>query len=221
MKLQDVTINNKYTNWYIKLMTKARTRASTRKEAEHLLKSVVEAHHIVPVSIYRNTDVVFLTLREHFIAHRLLINIVKPLYLRKMQYAMACFTQGRKLSSREVAVCMQYKHLPCSDQRRANISKARKLTVKKLCPHCNKEFDPGNYSQFHGENCKTNPNIDSKILKDRSEKARKSYKTQLLNETYNKPKALIGVFECPICSFKGTNWGSMQRWHYDNCTNIA
>lgn len=39
-------------------------------------------------------------------------------------------------------------------EHRAKISAKRQLTKKLNCPHCNKLVDPGNYIQWHGNNCK-------------------------------------------------------------------
>lgn len=74
---------------------------------------------------------------------------------------------------------------PCSESRKLAISKARKLTPKITCPHCNKMFDGGNFKRFHGENCKLNPNINPEILKERSKTNQKSYNTQKMNKTFN------------------------------------
>ena len=74
---------------------------------------------------------------------------------------------------------------PCTNNRKFSISQSRKLTPKITCQHCNKQCDGGNFKRFHGDNCKFNPNINPKILKERSEITRKSYLTQLNSNNFN------------------------------------
>ncbi len=106
---------------------------------------------------------------------------------------------------------------PCTDERKENIRKSRMKTEKLECPHCNKKTDPGNYKQWHGSKCKLNPNINPKILKERSEKAKHSMKVQKERGTYSPPKPPKGDFKCPHCVKIGSNYGSMMRHHFDNC----
>jgi hypothetical protein len=80
---------------------------------------------------------------------------------------------------------------PCSESRKLAISNSRKLTPKIICSHCEKAFDGGNFKRFHGKNCKLNPKINPEILKERSKINQKSYKTQMINETFNHFKKKI------------------------------
>lgn len=41
-----------------------------------------------------------------------------------------------------------------SEETRHVLSEKAKQRVRKLCPHCRKDFAPGNYAKYHGENCK-------------------------------------------------------------------
>ncbi len=34
------------------------------------------------------------------------------------------------------------------------VGKILKFPKKKNCKHCNRDIDPGNYSQYHGDKCK-------------------------------------------------------------------
>lgn len=216
-----IFIQNKYYKWYLELITKATNRAKTREEATNML-GYVEGHHIVPKAFNTtNTSIAYLTAKEHFIAHRLLCYCTEGEDRRKMEYAITIFTERKMLNTRQLALALSYKSKPCSESRRNNISKARKLTKKIQCEHCTKYFDPGNFKQYHGDRCKLNPAIDSSILLARSSKAKKAYNTQLVRGTYHKPAQLMGNFKCPHCSKEGNNWGSMQRWHYDNCKSLS
>jgi len=106
---------------------------------------------------------------------------------------------------------------PCSKQRRDAISDARKNTKRLRCEFCGKETDPGNYKQYHGENCKKNPNHDREIWKTRTERGKLSYEKQKKNGNYNPPILPIGIFKCPHCDTKNPNHGYMKRYHFDRC----
>lgn len=216
MKIEDIALNNKYTKWYISITNNAKQRASTRKEAKQLL-GFVEGHHIVPSSIFRNKDIVYLSLREHFVVHRLLTKMLTGVNRIKMEEAVAQFMQGRNLNSRQIAICMSYKHKPCSDHRKLNISIGRKNTSKIKCEHCSKETDPGNFKRFHGDNCKLNPNIDQTIITERTLKAKRGIQKSKELGTFSKPKPLYGNYTCPHCNKSGTNYGVMMRHHFDRC----
>lgn len=106
---------------------------------------------------------------------------------------------------------------PCSDSRKANISSSRLKTNKIKCHHCSKIIDPGNFKRFHGNMCKHNPDIDQKILQERTIKAKSSIERQKLMGTYVKPTAMHGSYNCPHCEKHGTNYGVMKRHHFDRC----
>lgn len=219
MKITDFTLQNKYTTWYNNIITIAKNRASTRKEAKTILEKV-EAHHVIPRSIWKdtaNTFVVYLSTKEHFVVHHLLIHMTCGTNKHKMISALSQFKQGRSLTARQASICMKYKHQPCSDTRKHNISTSRLKTTKITCMYCNTSCDNGNYTKYHGKNCKLNPNIDPNILLDRKEKHRLKVRDSIKNGTHVNPIAKTGVFICPWCLKSGTNWGVMQRWHYDKC----
>lgn len=77
-------LNNKYTKWYFSIIDKALSRGWTKKTAP----VYVESHHIIPKSLLKNEDVVFLTAREHFICHLLLPKMLVGKDKRKMMYAL-------------------------------------------------------------------------------------------------------------------------------------
>ena len=109
----------------------------------------------------------------------------------------------------------------CSTERKENISKSRLETPKITCDYCGKTTDPGNFKRFHGDNCKLNPNVDPNKIKELSIKNKLSYDKQIINGTFNKPKPKIGLFICPHCKKSGTNYGAMQRHHFDRCPKFS
>jgi hypothetical protein len=87
-------IKNKYSKWYYSIIANATTR--------NLSTSVkTEKHHILPKSIGGNNEqsnLVKLTLREHFICHRLLPKMTTGVARTKMMYAIwkMCHSSGTK-----------------------------------------------------------------------------------------------------------------------------
>lgn len=260
MNIEDFTLDNKYTKWYISIIKNAQLRASTKKEANNLL-GYVEGHHTVPNSLFKNKNIVYLTAREHFICHWLLTKMVFNLkHKQKMHFALSSFLRkttkqnrlftGRQfeiarkalvtaLTNREVSLETRDKQSkirkgrpahnkgkiskktgPCTETRKLNISKGRLSTLKIKCIHCLKETDPGNFNQYHGDNCKKNPNIDPNILLERSRKNRESTMKAIKNGNHktgspNKSTPLI----CPHCHKTGINKPVMMRHHFDRCKN--
>jgi len=77
-------IKNKYYSWYIDLIKKAKKR-------EKILDCYQEFHHIVPKCLGgkdEDSNLVCLTLREHYIAHLLLTKIYAGEAKRKMYYGL-------------------------------------------------------------------------------------------------------------------------------------
>ena len=76
-------IQNKYTNWYLKIIENAKMRILC-DNAYH------ETHHIIPKSLGGTNikdNLVKLTAKEHFICHLLLVKMVIGDAKRKMAYA--------------------------------------------------------------------------------------------------------------------------------------
>jgi hypothetical protein len=85
-----VFIDNKYHRWYDELMAKAAARGP--------IKDYTEKHHIIPKSInndHRQSNLVRLTFREHFLAHWLLTKFTCGWALTKMRRAMSQMCHAR------------------------------------------------------------------------------------------------------------------------------
>lgn len=101
---------NKYYNWYKKIITAAQTRT--------LDKAIyTERHHIIPKCLggsNAKSNLATLTAREHFVAHLLLVKCVQGQRNKfKMMSAVSKFTcsrsyQQRILSSRQYQLCREY-----------------------------------------------------------------------------------------------------------------
>lgn len=84
----NIALKNKYTRWYFDIISRALERPRNRKDAKALF-GYVEGHHILPKSFElegqkdRN-NIAFLTPREHFIVHAILVKMFKDRYRHKM-----------------------------------------------------------------------------------------------------------------------------------------
>ena len=102
--LKTVADDNKYWKWYTNLILSAKNRDLT---------GYTEKHHILPVSFGMGgeTDkenLVILTAREHYLAHRLLSKLTGvPALKRKMYFAVTCMAQRCGVSRHS----RQYEHL--------------------------------------------------------------------------------------------------------------
>jgi hypothetical protein len=77
-------LDNKYSKWYFSIIENALIRGWNKKTSP----IYVESHHIIPKSILKNNDTVFLTAREHFICHLLLTKMIEGVNKDKMLYAL-------------------------------------------------------------------------------------------------------------------------------------
>lgn len=205
-------------------------RANNKREAKENISGYYERHHILPKCM-GGPDLLanysFLTLREHFICHVLLVNIFKGTeYQYKIAYAMASmgynanshrlltarqfstiktlrkYTQGKPAHNKGVT---GYKNGPCTETRQQNIREARLNTIPIECRYCKEFIDPGNYTKYHGENCKMcttlplNPRADL-----------------YFNPPPKKPRKISDKIECVYC-MKLFTPGNYNSFHGENC----
>lgn len=101
-------LNNKYTTWYISLIANAQSRLLPSE-------TYTERHHIIPKCMGGSDDqsnLVRLTAKEHFIAHRLLVKMTEGELHRKMVFALWRMTQDNKArNSRHKVTSSQYQNL--------------------------------------------------------------------------------------------------------------
>lgn len=119
-------INNKYTSWYISLISNAQNRNLDRS-------FYTEKHHIIPKSLGGNDakdNLVRLTGKEHFVAHLLLTKMTFGVNARKMAFALWRMTQDNKKRDRFRMSSRQYQNI------KTGMSEAMKVhnKGKKLSP---------------------------------------------------------------------------------------
>lgn len=98
--IDQIAKQNRYTQLYCSIISRAKSRASTKKEAMSILEHV-EKHHILPKSFKMggdkdNDNIAYLTPREHFLVHKLLVKMfTDEKLIRKMRYAFVCFAMNK------------------------------------------------------------------------------------------------------------------------------
>jgi hypothetical protein len=92
-KIKTISLNTKYTKWYIDIIKKALDRNSNKNRKElKKLYGYIEEHHIFPKSfnienVNDRENLVFLLPREHFICHLCLSKMFNGELKNKMVYA--------------------------------------------------------------------------------------------------------------------------------------
>jgi len=124
-------IKNKYTNWYNSIITNAQQHNRTKLKKSHPDYVRYEKHHIIPKSLGGNNDttnLVHLTLREHFVCHWLLTKMLSGKEKQKMLCALRFLNGNYRKSSRiyEYIKTNTTSKGPRSAEHCANISAAKK-----------------------------------------------------------------------------------------------
>lgn len=98
-----IFIDNKYTRWYLGIVSSAQSRAP--------VQGYIERHHVIPRS-FGGTDsksnIVVLTAKEHFICHLLLTKMVSGQLKSKAQLALHKMCQISKNQNRYIASAAIY-----------------------------------------------------------------------------------------------------------------
>lgn len=171
-------IENKYTVLYFRIIEHAKLQVRD---------SYTEDHHIIPESLGGSSDpsnMVLLTVKEHWLVHKILTKITIGENKRKMLYAFGMFRVDK--NGKRILTAKQYEQsrlafIEAHSKRQVLDSTREKLREVNLalpkdhyCEHCATWFKKGSYRRWHGDLCKINPDIDPRILKERSEHAKNS-----------------------------------------------
>jgi rubrerythrin len=205
----DVFCNNKYLHWYEKL-------TSTSQIAEN-----IEKHHIVPKSIIPNNILVALTLRQHYIAHLLLVRCVNPKYRKKMLYAITAMkmrtAKNIKINSRvfeklkieaNISRSVALKGRTHSEEARSKIKARRALQVIS-------EETKLKMSKAH-KGRKNSPEAIERVRQAHLGSKRSEETKQKLKESRKNYPRLT----CEHCG-KVAVTVNYNRWHGPNCKSIS
>lgn len=182
---------NKYEQWYKQLVSKAKDRNWTKTSAP----CYVENHHIIPKSLGGTDDdfnLVFLTAREHVIAHLMLCKFGNSNQKTKMNYAMARFMYSTK----------------------SKINSRIYESIKSQISEIRKENMIGNkhlLNHKHSEETKRKMSI-KRIGVPKSDQMKYLLSEKMKITLNSKP-----VMLCPYCNVSSINQSNMTRWHFDKC----
>lgn len=188
-------LQNKYTRWYYKIISKAKSRS--------LLNTYSEKHHIIPRSLGGEDvidNIVQLTAKEHFICHLLLTKMTAGLARRSMAYAVWKMTHidGR---DRYVPSSRTYEYL------RKNLSQSYKgIKKKSIWWKDKKHTDKTKEKQSEIKKGSKNPMWGRNHDIDSIKRIRES------QIGISKPK-----FFCQHCMKEIGGKANLLRWHGDNC----
>lgn len=164
-----------YRRLYIELMLSA-LEGNGRPTSKSFTKAGCEVHHIQPQSwggSDERDNLVILTFKQHFIAHRLLSKLMRsdfPMlaansteYAERKEKAMealreAASTPEAKARSARIALENNWKKAGIPQPPASNKARSETLKAKPdvMCPYC-KRSGRGGFLRFHFEHCKDKP----------------------------------------------------------------
>lgn len=204
-----IFINNKYTNWYNKIIYSAQSRE---------YNGYTEKHHIIPKSLGGSDDknnLVKLTPKEHYICHLLLTKMTLGLNKRKMTFALHSMLRSSNLHQRYRLTSKKYEHI-------------RKIFAIGMSEHMSEISKTRNYrgenNPFFGK--KHSDHTKKKTSGENHYTKRPDYNPQ--NHPSKQPgwaeansRAKLGRKEpkyvCEYCGKTVGAKGNYVRWHGKNC----
>ncbi len=212
-------LDNKYTNWYNSIVSRAQSRI--------LHNSIyTEKHHVIPKSLNGSNDIsniAILTPREHFICHLLLTKMVVGPHRRSMWYAsyMMCKGSNRYKPNARTYEKLKQNMIAANKERpgpnlgktfsaeaRANMSAASKGVPKGLFTkeHIDNMRKPK--TEEHKQNLST-----ARLGKSWGYKHTDDTKAKMSNWQSGIPKEKV---KCKFCN-KETSVLNHIKWHGNKC----
>lgn len=110
---------------------------------------------------------------------------------------------------------------PNTPELNLKIGQSRRNTKRIKCEYCGKECQPPNYTKWHGNKCKNNPNINYNIIEDRKSKAKDLYLKRVKDGTQVNVVPVNNILlTCPHCLTQGSNYGFMHKYHFNRCREL-
>lgn len=107
-------LRNKYTNWYNSIIKSAARRGFTSRKHANSILGYSEKHHIVPVSLggdNSKSNLVYLTAKEHYVCHHLLMYMTDGRNRYKMIKAAHRMLSSNKFQSRTKITARFYEYI--------------------------------------------------------------------------------------------------------------
>lgn len=165
-------LNDKYTT------STGHCKYAIRKRPRDFIKIILYKHHENDRKSLFEKEQLFLNCIPNELLGNFFYNLKKT--------AIGGSKVGRKLSE-ETKLKISIKQKGKKRNQIFNISGLiESKQKKKICKYCNGTYDLGNYGKYHGEKCKLNPDIDPKIIEERSKQAKKAAKASVLKRKYDR-----------------------------------
>lgn len=213
---------------YDSICSRAKVLQLERIEKKKKKLQYLENHHIIPKCMKGDNsseNLVLLTAKEHFIAHKLLVKMYPE--NRKLNYAywMMCMSVSRKNEGRIRPSAKEY------DNVRNNLVPWNKGLTGIYSDETRKAISEGLKGTKHirtEEYCKKHSDRQKGVPKKKTEcpychKIGYYGGFRMVHFKYCKenPEALKKEeIKCPHCDKVGTNEHNMKNYHFDNCPNI-
>ena len=216
-------LDNKYTKTYYSIINNAKSRVT---------EGYTEKHHIIPRSLGGDDsadNLVVLTAREHFICHRLLINMTVDAERRSMSHALRMMTahSPNQSSNRYLPSGIIYEHLkilmntaskgrPCSPETREKIRQGN-LTRPPQTPETRAKLSAAAKRRkgFSAEGLKKVQ--ESNRNRVWTEEAKQKLRDANIGKTNVTQKRIPQEkLTCPHCGLTGGK-SAMKHWHFDKC----
>lgn len=216
-------LNNKYTKTYYQIINRARSRT---------VSGYTETHHIIPRSLNGDNspeNLVVLTAREHFICHRLLLNMTTGNHQRSMSHALRMMTvcSPDQVGNRYIPNGVIYENIkiktnaaskgrPCSPETREKI---RQANLNKPPPSADTRAKLSAAAKrrkgYTAEGLKSIQESNrNRVWTEESKQKLRDFNTGKTNVSQKGiPQEKL---TCPHCQLTGGK-SAMKHWHFDRC----
>ena len=81
------------------------------------------------------------------------------------------------------------------------------IGIKMECPYCNRMLDPGNYKQFHGENCRVKFGLPPIVKKEKKGKEKRISVDGVIYNSLSEASRILGINICTLsCRTRNNNF---------------
>jgi hypothetical protein len=242
-------IENKYLKIYYQIIDRAKSFNFSSRAAAKKHHGYVERHHVIPKSLGGSDtadNLVYLTAREHFICHMLLIRFTDGADKRKMTFALNKMTRKSKNQNRHIPKSYQYEKIRIDFSN----SISAEMAGKKKKPHSQEHKEAlskktkgipktegaiknmiASWDDVDRKQELSNRNTELQTLKKLWEDD--EFRNKMTNDVSERqrqrlsdPKVLAESLEklnvkktCESCNIT-TNAGNYKRWHGVNCKKV-
>jgi len=193
-----------YQRIYDSIINNAKLLEESRKLQKKQKLNYFERHHILPKCLGGNNDesnLVYLTAKEHYLCHRLLVEIYPE--NRKLKYAIWLMVSGYSITKQRYIPCSriyeQIKRLHADNVAAQFIGKPKSIEHRK---------------KLSDSNIGKTLSIERRLKMSNTLRGMK--KSEETKRRMTKPKPIV---TCPHCGVTGGK-NTMVQWHFDNCKSL-